>query len=115
MNTTNTTKTTSEQTVDGESRLRPLKTVNMADVVARKAEYPTHTTTRVKDTLPNPKYTVMLHNNRFLVVKTSENGNPHVICECFLEQVAAQICQLLTDAANANLTPENTQTGGFLK
>jgi hypothetical protein len=57
----------------------------------------------------------MAHNQRFLIIKTSENGNPFAICECYLEQTAAQICQLLTDAADANLTPENTQTGEFLK
>ncbi len=49
----------------------------------------------------------MAHDNRHLIIKASENGNPHVICECFLEQVAAQICQLLTAAADANLTLEN--------
>ncbi len=58
----------------------------------------------------NAKYTLMLHDNRHLIIKTSEHGNPHVIAECYLEQVAAQICQLLTDAADANLTPENKQT-----
>ncbi|MBA4121491.1 MAG: hypothetical protein H0X72_03370 [Acidobacteria bacterium] len=58
----------------------------------------------------NAKYTLMLHNNRHLIIKTSENGNPHVIAECYLEQTAAQICQLLTDAADADLTPENNQT-----
>ncbi len=55
----------------------------------------------------NAKFTIMLHDNRHLIVKTSENGNPHVIAECFLEQVAVQICQLLTDSAEANLTLEN--------
>ncbi len=55
----------------------------------------------------NQKFTVMAHDNRHLIVKTSEHGNPHVIAECFLEQVAAQICELLTDAAEANLTLEN--------
>ncbi len=53
----------------------------------------------------------MAHDNRHLIIKTSEGGNPHVIAECYLEQVAAQICQLLTDAADADLTLENTQTG----
>jgi len=53
----------------------------------------------------------MLYNNRHLIIKTSEGGNPHVVAECYLEQVAAQICQLLTDAADADLTLENTQTG----
>jgi hypothetical protein len=55
----------------------------------------------------NPKFTIMAHNNRHLIVKTSEGGNPHVICECYLEQVAAQICRLLTAAADADLTLEN--------
>ena len=58
----------------------------------------------------NAKYTLMLHDNRHLIVKTSEHGNPHVIAECFLLETAAQICQLLTDAADADLTPENNQT-----
>jgi hypothetical protein len=53
------------------------------------------------------KYTVMAHENRHLIVKTSEGGNPFVICECFLEQVAFQICQLLSDAADTDLTLEN--------
>ncbi len=56
------------------------------------------------------KYTLMLHDNRHLIIKTSEGGNPHVVAECFLLETAAQICQLLTDAANADLTPENNQT-----
>jgi hypothetical protein len=34
-----------------------------------------------------------------------------VVAECFLEQVAAQICQLLTDAADADLTLENAHKG----
>jgi hypothetical protein len=55
----------------------------------------------------NAKFTIMLHNQRYLIVKTSEGGNPHVVAECFLEQVAAQICQLLTDAADADLILEN--------
>ena len=50
----------------------------------------------------------MLHNNRHLIVKTSEGSNPHVIAECYLLETAAQICQLLTDAADTNLTLENT-------
>jgi histidinol phosphatase-like PHP family hydrolase len=55
----------------------------------------------------NAKFTIMAHDNRHLIIKASENGNPHVIAECFLEQVAAQICELLTAAADANLTLEN--------
>jgi hypothetical protein len=55
----------------------------------------------------NPKFTIMAHDNRHLVVKTSENGNPFVIAECFLLETATQICQLLAAAADANLTLEN--------
>jgi hypothetical protein len=60
----------------------------------------------------NAQFTTMLFNNRHLIIKTSEFGNPHVIAECYLEQVAAQICQLLTDAAN---TTEDTQKIEVLK
>jgi GTP cyclohydrolase FolE2 len=55
----------------------------------------------------NQKFTIMAHNQRYLITKTSEGGNPHVIAECFLEQVAAQICELLTNEVEANLTLEN--------
>ncbi len=55
----------------------------------------------------NPKFTIMLHNNRHLIIKTSEGSNPHVIAECFLLETAAQICELLTDAADADLILEN--------
>ncbi len=55
----------------------------------------------------------MAHDNRHLIVKTSEGGNPHVIAECYLLETAAQICELLTAAADADLTLENTQTGEF--
>jgi hypothetical protein len=57
----------------------------------------------------NAKFTIMLHNQRHLIIKTSEGGNPHVIAECFLAETAAQICQLLTDAANTDL--ENAHKG----
>jgi hypothetical protein len=63
----------------------------------------------------NAKFTIMLHNNRHLIIKTSEGGNPFVIAECFLLETAAQICRLLTNEVEANLTPETTQTGEFLK
>jgi hypothetical protein len=53
----------------------------------------------------------MLHNNRHLIIKTSEGGNPHVVAECFLLETAAQICQLLTDAADSTLTLENAHKG----
>jgi hypothetical protein len=55
----------------------------------------------------NPKFTIMAHDNRHLIIKTSEGGNPHSICECFLLETAEKIRQLLTDAADANLTLEN--------
>ncbi len=55
----------------------------------------------------NAKYTLMAHENRHLIIKTSEGGNPHVVAECFLLETAAQICELLTDAADADLTLEN--------
>jgi hypothetical protein len=55
----------------------------------------------------NAKFTTMLYNQRHLIIKTSEGGNLHVICECFLLETAAQICELLTDAADADLTLEN--------
>jgi hypothetical protein len=55
----------------------------------------------------NAKFTIMLHNNRHLIIKTSEGGNPHVVAECYLLETAAQICELLTDAADADLTLEN--------
>jgi hypothetical protein len=59
----------------------------------------------------NAKFTIMLHNQRHLIIKTSEGGNPHVVAECFLAETAAQIRQLLTDAADADLTLENAHKG----
>ena len=56
--------------------------------------------------MKNAKFTVMLYNQKHLIVKTSENGNPHVIAECFLEQTATLVCELLTAAADADLTLE---------
>ena len=55
----------------------------------------------------NAKFTTMLYSNRFLIIKTSEGGNPHVIAECFLIETAAEICKLLTAAADSTLTLEN--------
>ncbi len=66
---------------------------------------------RMKIMTNNAKYTLMAHDNRCLIVKTSEGGNPHVVAECYLEQTAALICQLLSDAADTNLILENTQKG----
>jgi uncharacterized protein YlzI (FlbEa/FlbD family) len=63
----------------------------------------------------NPKFTIMLHNQKYLITKASENGNPFVVAECFIEQTAAQICELLTNEVEANLTLENTQTGDQTK
>ncbi len=55
----------------------------------------------------NPKFTIMAHNQRYLIIKKSEGGSAHAVCECYLEQTAFQICELLTDAADADLTLEN--------
>ncbi len=49
----------------------------------------------------------MAHNNRHLIIKESSGGNPHAIAECYLEQTAAEICQLLINAAETDLTLEN--------
>jgi hypothetical protein len=59
----------------------------------------------------NAKFTIMAHNQMYLIIKTSEGGNPHAVAECYIEQTAVQICQLLTNEVEANLTLENTQTG----
>jgi hypothetical protein len=55
----------------------------------------------------NAQFTTMLYNNRHLIIKTSENGNPHVVAECYLPEMSAQICQLLTDSADTDFTLEN--------
>jgi hypothetical protein len=67
------------------------------------------------ENMTNTQFTTMLHDNRFLVIKKTEFGNAHVICECFLIETANQICQLLTNEVEANLTLENTQTGDQTK
>ncbi len=54
-------------------------------------------------------FTTMQYNNRHLVIKTIEGRNPLVIAECYLPDAAAQICELLTDAAENKSTLDNNQ------
>jgi hypothetical protein len=61
----------------------------------------------MKNMTDNAQFTTMLYNNRHLIIKTSEGRNPHAIAECYLLETATQICKLLTDAADADLTLEN--------
>jgi hypothetical protein len=56
--------------------------------------------------MDNPQFTTLLYNNRHLIIKTIEGKSPLVIAECYLPEVAAQICELLTDAAE-NKSNEN--------
>ncbi len=57
------------------------------------------------------QFTTMQYNNRQLIIKTIGGKNPFVIAECYLPDVAAQICELLTDAAEDKPTLDNTQKG----
>jgi hypothetical protein len=66
----------------------------------------------MKNMTNNAQFTTMLYNNRHLILKTSEHGNPHVIAECYLLETADQVCQLLTAAAD---TTEETQKTEVLK
>jgi hypothetical protein len=59
----------------------------------------------------NIQFTTMLYNNRHLIIKTIEGNNPFVIAECYLPGVAAQICELLTEAAGNQSTLDNTEKG----
>lgn len=56
----------------------------------------------------NEQFTTMLYDNRHLIIKTT-NGRPVVIAECYLPDAAAQICELLTDAAEKQSTLDNTK------
>ncbi len=58
----------------------------------------------------NTQFTSMLYNNRHLVIKTVEGKSPVVIAECFLPEMSAQICQLLTKAAETNSTLDYRQS-----
>ena len=51
------------------------------------------------DNTQNTQFTTMLYDNRHLIIKTIEGKNPFVFAECYLPDAAAQICELLTDAA----------------
>ncbi len=66
----------------------------------------------MKNMTNNAQFTTMLYNNRHLIIKTSAGGNPHVVCECYLPEMSAQICKLLTAAAD---TTEETQKTEVLK
>ena len=57
------------------------------------------------DNNQNAQFTTMLYNNRHLVIKTT-NGKPVVIAECYLPSVAAQICELLAEAAENKSTSD---------
>ena len=57
----------------------------------------------------NEQFTMMLYNHRYLIIKTTEGKPPFVIAECYGQETSAQICELLTDAADKNLTLENTK------
>jgi hypothetical protein len=59
----------------------------------------------------NEQFATMLYSNRHLIIKTVEGKNPFAIAECYLPDVAAQICKLLTTAAKNKPTLENTQKG----
>ncbi|HLM60906.1 MAG TPA: hypothetical protein VK308_08890 [Pyrinomonadaceae bacterium] len=62
------------------------------------------------DSTQNAQFTTMLYSNRHLIIKTIEGKSPFVIAECYLPDVAAQICELLTDAAKNESTSDNTKT-----
>ena len=51
------------------------------------------------DSNQNAQFTTMLYDNRHLIIKTVEGKKPFVIAECYLPEIAAQICELLTDAS----------------
>jgi hypothetical protein len=55
------------------------------------------------DNNQSAKFTTMLYNNRHLIIKTT-NDRPVVIAECYLPGVAAQICELLAEAAEKKST-----------
>jgi malic enzyme len=65
--------------------------------------------------MDSPQFTTMQYNNRQLIIKTIKDRNPFVIAECYLPGVAAQICELLTDAAKNESTLDNTQKGEIQK
>lgn len=52
------------------------------------------------------QFTTMLYDRKHLIIKAIEGKNPLVIAECYLPDVAAQICELLIEAAENKLTPD---------
>ena len=66
----------------------------------RTAEFTANSSKFIKmDNTQNTQFTTMLYDNRHLIIKTIEGKNPFVIAECYLPEIAAQICELLTDAS----------------
>lgn len=47
----------------------------------------------------NERFFTMLYNGRFLIVKTPEDKPPFVVAETFTENLAADVCEALTDLA----------------
>lgn len=44
------------------------------------------------------EFTTLQYDNRHLVIRNAPSKNPLVIAECYLPEIAATICKLLTDA-----------------
>ncbi len=49
----------------------------------------------------------MLFDRKYLVIKTAEGKQPVVIAECYLPEISALICRILTNHANEETTKEN--------
>ncbi len=62
--------------------------------------------TKTMDNNKKTQFTTLQYNNRHLIIKAIEGKNPLVIAECYLPTAAAQICELLTDAAENKSTLE---------
>lgn len=60
--------------------------------------------------MDNAQFTTMQYDRKHLIIQTT-NSRSVVIAECYLPNVAAQICKLLTDAAEKQSTLDNTQKG----
>ena len=42
-------------------------------------------------------YSVLLYSNRHLIIENKADSNPRVLCECYLEETAELIRELLTE------------------
>lgn len=49
--------------------------------------------------MTNQTYTSILHENKYLIIKTVEGNQPFVIASCYGADVAEQICKLLNEEA----------------